>query len=335
MTIQCRTGCKEQITYKQYSFPDGFIYFLPLNLDETIHDCPNVPHNTEVYVLENELPLDEKIPDNYRKAEFELELHSERDVDVDFTGSEWDGSELEKLPEEIKKNALCMLQTMCLLFPSPFKSMYGYNSETKEHYSDLNRLSNYYESLGEFESAMTARLIQDKITHDQSEKIIELFNKTKHIPDVEQEEILKIRIDALELRDKYFRKVENLIKSFIRKKYYVINEFQKDFPRLFSDANNQRSNPSKHIIHKHDDVIEFLSFGSCVYILKTNKKNKKDWAVMDWEIINQTQYIVERRNDMDHYSDDKLDESISKETKAVGFLFSKFVIDFFEKIEHV
>ncbi len=336
MTIQCRTGCGEQITYQKYLFPDGFVYFLPLNLDETIHDCCNIPHNAELYDMENDMPLDETIPDNYRKEEFELGLILMGDLsDDNWDSNEWDVSKLEKLPEEIKKDALITLQIMCVLFPSPFKSMYGYNSETKEHYSDLNRLSNCYESLGKYESAMTARLIQEKITHDQSTKIMELFNKAKHIPDIKQEEILTVRIDAVELRDKYFRKVENRIKSFIRKKYNIINEFQKDFPDLFLDANNKRSNPSKHIIHEHDDVIEFLSFGQCVKILKENRGNKKDWAVIDREIINQAYYIVDRRNEMVHYSDDKLDESITKEDKAVGIAFSKFVIDFFEKIEHV
>ena len=52
MTIQCRTGCGEQINYEQHPFPDGFSYFLPLNLDGTIHDCPNVPKN----LLEGDWP---------------------------------------------------------------------------------------------------------------------------------------------------------------------------------------------------------------------------------------------------------------------------------------
>ena len=38
---------------------------------------------------------------------------------------------------------------------------------------------------------------------------------------------------------------------------------------------------------------------------------------------------------MEHYSDDKLEESIPKESKALGYIFSKDIIDFFEKINYV
>ena len=42
MPIQCRTGCQEQVNYEHFPFPDGFVYFLPLNLDGSIHDCKNL-----------------------------------------------------------------------------------------------------------------------------------------------------------------------------------------------------------------------------------------------------------------------------------------------------
>ena len=42
MPIQCRTGCQEQVNYEHFHFPDGFTYFLPKNLDDSIHDCKNL-----------------------------------------------------------------------------------------------------------------------------------------------------------------------------------------------------------------------------------------------------------------------------------------------------
>ena len=96
MTIQCRTGCGEQITYEQYAFPDGFIYFLPLDLDETIHNCCNIPHNSEIDINENSMEWDESISDNYTKTQFELELGL---ID-DWGNNEWNLHELEKLPDE-------------------------------------------------------------------------------------------------------------------------------------------------------------------------------------------------------------------------------------------
>ena len=46
MPIQCRTGCKEQVNYEHFPFSDGFVYLLPKNLDETIHDCKKFSENS-------------------------------------------------------------------------------------------------------------------------------------------------------------------------------------------------------------------------------------------------------------------------------------------------
>ena len=91
------------------------------------------------------------------------------------------------------------------------------------------------------------------------------------------------------------------------KKKSNIKDLQKDFPLLFLNADKLRANPSKHIKLEHDDVIEFLSFGASIKILRENRKNNKNWKVIDWDIINNASYVVDRRNDMEHYSDDKLD----------------------------
>ena len=40
MSIMCKTGCNQQVTYENIEFADGFVYFLPRNLDTTIHYCP-------------------------------------------------------------------------------------------------------------------------------------------------------------------------------------------------------------------------------------------------------------------------------------------------------
>ena len=110
-----------------------------------------------------------------------------------------------------------------------------------------------------------------------------------------------------------------------------------DILKLYFKANELRSNPSKHITYSHDDVIEFLSFGACVKILKDNRKNKEkeDWNVIDYDIIDYAYYVVNRRNDMDHYSDEKIEESVSKDSKILGYIFSNDIIDFFEKLEHI
>lgn len=86
MTIQCRTGCGEQITYEGIDFPDGFKYLLPLNSDETIHNCPNLPPDYEMYIssqYDNQLPPDgdDEIPDNYDNERLWLDLEIKFEAD--------------------------------------------------------------------------------------------------------------------------------------------------------------------------------------------------------------------------------------------------------------
>jgi len=356
MTIQCRTGCGKQIYYEPNEFPDGFVYFLPLDADEkTIHKCSSLPENHfEANAhgdgwSESEKIISEEIGDDFWKMQKKYQNNYETEygylemlVDVneyELSDPSLTLEEKRVITKAITKKSLLYLQMRCILFPTPF--MYNYiddseiNPENKYYY-DLIYLSYTYEAIGDYQSAITARLIQNKITNDQAEEILRLYNKEKEIPLKIQEEILELNITAFELRDKYFRKVEKIIKSFIRKKYSNINEFQKDFPEIFLDANYKRSNPTKHIKLDHEDVIEYISFGQCVKILKDNNyRKKKGWHILEYDIINHAYYVVTRRNEMDHYSDDKLEESISKETKTLGYVFSNEIFDFFEKLDNV
>jgi len=354
MPIQCRTGCEEQVNYEHFPFSDGFVYLLPKNLDETIHDCKNLhifewcPGNAEgnpegkkthelLKKLNHKVPEDyekikkiiENIPDNY-EFEYDQILHMDMLLHNDGKGGHKLLTPNDK--QDLKKSIL-NTQMRCTLFPTPFLP----NPAWYKFHSDIIDLAVLYEMLSDFECAITARLIQEKITHDQTEKILELVKKQKNIGDEKKEKIIEVNISALELRDKYYRKVENVIKSFIREKYPVLGNLQKDFPNLYFKANELRSNPSKHITYSHNDVIEFLSFGACVKILKYNRKNKEkeDWNVIDYDIIDYAYYVVNRINDMDHYSDEKIEESVSKDSKALGYIFSNDIIDFFEKLEHI
>jgi len=351
MAISCRTGCGKQIIYELHPFPNGSVYFLPLNLDETIHNCPNLPEidSEDTWPNSGSIPIEGNIIEYMEKRKLLPNDYSMENAGVDISleheyererieHSESTPEEKEKAFLSLFKDAIINLHIRGLLFPSPF--MYRYVDDVEiypknERITLLIELSLYYENLGDFKSAVTARLIQDKITHDQTEKIIKLVYKDNNIHPEKQKEILELNITALELRDKYYRKVEQAIKSFIRKKYSNINDLQKDFPALFSSADKLRVNPSKHIKHEHDDVINFLSFGASVKILNENRKKNKDWKIIEWDIISHAYNIVDRRNDMEHYSDDKLDESIPKETKTLGYIFSKEIIDFFDKIEYV
>jgi hypothetical protein len=371
MPIQCRTGCQEQVNYEPFPFSDGFVYFLPKNLGGSIHDCKNLrtPSRIEhVRLLNKDGDVFEEV-DMLSLSWSPEEAHFQDiqenngipgpDGIQELTGDEWrhlfDTSpnqyydeysnvrysgrnvitpetkkELKNPSEEYRRNILVNIQMRCILFPTPFIS-----DGLKDNQFDVIRLSLQYESLGDFESAIRARLIQEKITYDQTEKILELVKKQNDFKITDDELIIEFNLTAKELRDKYYRKVENIIKSFIRKKYLNIKYFKNDFPEFYEKANNLREKSTSNIDRTNDDVIEYLSFGSCARILKDKKTDKDNsWNEIEYDIINSAYYVVDRRNEIEHDSDDDLDKRISKESKVLGYIYSKKIIDFFEKLDY-
>jgi len=39
MKMLCKTNCGHEIEYESHEFSDGFVYYLPRNVDGTVHDC--------------------------------------------------------------------------------------------------------------------------------------------------------------------------------------------------------------------------------------------------------------------------------------------------------
>tara|TARA_B110000438_G_scaffold204656_1_gene196376 strand:+ start:114 stop:1256 length:1143 start_codon:yes stop_codon:yes gene_type:complete len=380
MPIQCRTGCQDQVNYEPFHFSDGFVYFLPKNLDDSIHDCKNLRTPARIHrviakedgkiVREFDVPIRTWSPEeahfqdiqdnegiqgpngiqNLTPEEWKDLFHaSPNQYYQEYSNVAWKNIEpvslnidlckdFRSIMDSMKKKifherdsikkSLINIQMRCILFPTPFI--------TKEMISDIIDLSNHYLMLNDFESAIRARLIQEKISHNQTENILELVKKQNDFKKTDDELIIEFNLSVKELRDKYYRKVENVIKSFIRKKYLSMNDFKNDFPKFYEKANNLRENSTSNIERTNDDVMEYLSFGSCVKILKDKKSDKDNpWNEIEYDIINSAYYVVDRRNEIEHDSDDNLDKRISKESKVLGYIYSKKIIEFFEKLDYV
>ena len=261
------------------------MYFLPLNLDGSIHDCKNLrlSHDIKGQVSSEQGKI---------VKTFDMDLWSPDEIEFEKIFREKNketnnAEELRKLVENAPnlyafeydgllvgksvslKERLLNAQMRCIMFPTPYLTNPSFMG-----FSDILDLSITYELLGDFESAIRARLIEEKITHDQTEKILELVKKQNDYTKNDDELIIELNLTVKELRDKYYRKVENIIKSFIRKKYLNRNDFKNDFPKFYEKANNLRERSTSNIERTHDDVIEYLSFGSCARILKDKKSEK-------------------------------------------------------------
>ena len=336
MTIQCRTGCGAFVSYEMESFPDGFIYHMPLNLDKTIHNCPNLP--------ENEVN-DERYENNtywkeYRDLAIEIDVRSYTDWERE--------SNKTKIIENYKKELL-LQQIKCTLFPSP--QMYGYvtsddvdlqDGEKEMWWTNLTVLSNCYENLGMLECAITALEIQNKISLnsanknlDINSKILKLYYKLKNIDPPKNH-----NITALELRDKYLRKVERTIKDFLRKNLSE-SILENEYTDRYYQAQNEMKKDEGEIRREYFDTFEFLTFGTCVNVLNDQKwKAKKEhkfesvWVKFDSMSITQLFSLFHLRNKIDHYTGDNLEDDLDKDEKEKGVHYCKDILKYFEDLKY-
>jgi len=338
MTIQCRTGCGQKITYESYEFSDGFLYFLPRNEDSSIHNCSNLPKSF----------FEEDWPDvGYQKELVDLMSFVAKDyqneqMEADTSGPE-EPPNLENFePSDLLlKKDLLNAQMLCILLPSPFLiaelDFLDDEAPKGEYSTDLIELADAYKDLGDFSNACRALDIQNLITHDQSQKIFELRKQmedkqnTKNVF-FESENLLEIHISVIDLRNEYIRKCERFLKSFIRKKY-PLDKLKKEFPDAYKEAEKRRGEGSKLGIEKEvDDIIENLPLGFLTNIIKI-KKRKKQWDEFDYDNLNFLYTITNVRNDIDHFSGPNLEKSMPKDNIALCYIYCKKIIQLLEDLE--
>ena len=232
------------------------------------------------------------------------------------------------------KIMLINAQMRCNLFPTPFLS-----DPTGYGHSDLIDLAEDYELLKEYESAIIAILIQDKITHDQGEKLIELEKLKNKIP------IKKITSNAtvMEIRDKKIRGLEGKIKEFLRKNY-PIKIFRESEPELFSKLNENREERDRrrtNTVGQFDDVYERLTLGQCrTIVIKHRKKMKKSkefniFTKIESEYLSRMEWLVENfRNENDHAVED-VEREFTEDDKTLAIIYTTSIIDHLEKLAYI
>jgi len=343
MAISCRTGCGQDVLYEMESFPDGFIYYMPWNLDRTIHNCQNLPENE----TNDELPSNienSTIWQEYRQLEAEIGVTS---YDLTF-----DSSETEKF--EIFKKLLVLQQIKCTLFPSPL--MYGYVTSDMVDLQDgvkevwwthLTTLSECYETVGMLDCAITALILQDKITHNQSKRILELENKKKqeqpNTTNSKYEVSIDTKLTVMQIRDTHVRELEKKIKDFLRK-HYSIEKFRAENDELFLQIDESRETKNERrdvAIGKFDDHYEHLTFGSCIFIINqevTRCKKKKELDSIFLKISSQQKREMDWvrdnfRNEIDHTVENV--EEFDACAKALVIAYSARIIKHLNDLEHI
>lgn len=363
MTISCRTNCGEQIEYQAYDFPDGYVYYLPRNVDGTVHNCPNLPedgfygkhsmHHYEDYDLDNK--VGEEIVNEAVRI-IERTWGSLAMLEDPIMLSYRDKPPEQEEVNEARRALLTSMQTRCSLLPAPFmiwdfteflpmKGDPDYETAKYEDNisTDLEWLAGAYEKLGMLLHATVALHAQNDATYDKmrNSRILELTYRYYSITSSAKK---SLEYGSVENLQKNLRKVENLIKEFIRSQYNNIEILKEEFPQACSEALKNQKKGEGIIKKQNNDLVENLTFGNVFFILKTNKnkKVKKEeltknvWKKIKPEIITLINFSVEMRNVLSHYSDDvEIEKAIDEDTRKYHIIHCEKIIEFFEKLKLV
>lgn len=346
MTIQCRTGCGQQITYEEFEFHDGFVYFLPRNGDLSIHKCPNLPENG-IGEWPNKHPEQEgkelQDPEYYELDGRGITVSGPNRYDLEHGYLDsYSGGFAQPyyvLPSDnpyssyrdisLLRAALLAHQLKSVLFPAPFM-IYYLDLHEEPPTTDLTMLSMFYKDLGDLSNACLALEIQNMISHDQSKEIFKLRKQMEEKNPIKSEfsqtkTLSEFAITVSDLQV-WIRKTERHLKDFIRKKYIQINKLREEFPDIFEEAERRRIENSKLVIIKeNDNVIENLDWRSIIDIIKTNTRTKK-WKEFDYDEINYLYTIKNCRNVISHSSVKNVEDLFSKDDVALCHIYCKKII---------
>jgi len=124
-------------------------------------------------------------------------------------------------------------------------------------------------------------------------------------------------------------KCEKLLDSLLREKYAAHIMLPDEFPKQFDDAEKTRLNENPNFTrHEFDDAIEFMTLDTKLYIL--NKKKKK-WDDIPKYVVEAFFQIKDVLNSTSKFSHDDLEKEMAFDTRLLGTMFCKKIIDFFEK----
>jgi hypothetical protein len=357
--LPCRTGCGKQVGYEHIQFPDGFIYFLPRNNDLTIHDCLNLPKIDDGGTGMPWSKEEQELEDYIDKVRFSPTVISKQqmeevdkkikscpnqfnreysEIESTYLNDHYWNREEDSIPLEAKKSEssfyerdLLNSQMRCILFPSPF-----FFTPNLTKIPDVVWLSKCYKNLGNYECAIIALMIQDKITHDQGNEILKLEKLKK---DFSQQNKIKVDKSIIQIRDNDIRNVEENIKKFIRTNL-SIEGFKKVNFQLFNELEKhreERNNVRTATLGKFDDVFERLTLGQCIMLIN-NLRKSKDFFIFNQikrEHIHRLEWLKENfRNENDHAVGD-VEREFTEEDKILAVTYCKTITDHINKLQLV
>jgi len=354
MTIQCRTGCGKQVSTLYEQFSDGYGYVLYLDPDGKPHHCQNIEDDfmSKWSKTIKQLEKMNQIND-YFGFYFDIKgFHMYSiNLSLDFVSQK-------RIDSSEDRRRLEATKVMCNVYPAPF--MFE-KSENNVDYL-LTMLADCYEKLGDYQNASLALSIQQRVTHDQHDKIFKILEKIESEKNQPQKNTWKdlqvfintqllsemskgqtkkdiswknislprygdheVTVDSIRTK---IRQVERDLKQHIRKKYPSINDFRKDFSNICSEIEHRIKSESIMRTNNDKDIIDFLTFGELIIIIRMPLFSLPN------DCISFLYFLKNCRNDIDHYDGPDIENSILSVDKTFYDIVCNKIIEYFEIVKN-
>ena len=287
----CKTACGCEVEYESHKFSDGFVYYLPKNLDGTVHNCIFSEEEPDFF----DYPVD-AIEEFCQKHKERLKISPDQLEEImmlaifplDFLDEPMDLNFMEAIRHGKMFELKNWVQGNLIRSPFPYlleRSDFRWQAQdddivlpTTNGYQ-LEYLGKIYELMIRLEDAKKCFELQYEctgepellaISRELDKKILERKNTeevTENIPDILTSEDMKKRIELTELN--------------IRK--YVVELFSNNFTELFK-KNPKLKEQCERIRRKREDMmlnfnensaIDTVGLGSLAYILKISRGIKR------------------------------------------------------------
>lgn len=305
--MKCMTYCGEDVYYERHEFPNGF-YVVPRNKDQSIHLCERLHENDDEYLM---------IPLNLASFEVNEEINSFFYEFQFLTDKITD--------EEIKKNKKFANQVLNYLFflnnhlcSDPYlenlsTQLSGLSYDTTTELENLSIISKIYQLQNDFESAIKCEIIKFEIDGTMTKDLHELVRKNNE--NYSKEDSYSVAA----IREK-IRIVENSMVNLIRTKIdeTALKQF---FPTAYDQAIRDR-NREEPIQHEKKDLLDWMNFGSCRFILDKRSKNTPKELQFDIRRISTLLKLVNKvRGRVSHQNQPQpLDEYMSENERIARCL---------------
>ena len=287
----CKTDCGCEVEYESHKFSDGFVYYLPKNLDGTVHNCIFSEEEPDFFDYEVDA-----IEEFCQKHKERLKISPDQLEEItmlgifplDFLDEPMDLNFMEMIRKGKMFELKNWVQGNLIRLPFPYlleRSDFRWQAQDEDielpttNGYQLEYLGKIYELMIRLEDAKKCYELQYEctgepellaISRELDKKILERKNTeevTENIPDILTSEDMKKRIELTELN--------------IRK--YVVELFSNNFTELFK-KNPKLKEQCERIRRKREDMmlnfnensaIDTVGLGSLAYVLKISRGIKR------------------------------------------------------------